>query len=154
MKQVYDNLYVGDVNDADNPKKQEQNNIQYILNLSGSGPERDSAPGYDTVKEKHYIHIPLADDETNPDFIVKTAIELADKLHRKAMEEDESLLIHCSVGASRSVSIAAAIMSLRNHKRVEENISRIKKVRVAANPHPELSSQVNRITAEIFQDGE
>lgn len=150
MDQAYDNLFVGDVNDADNPKKHRQNNIRYILNLSGTTTESDTAPSYDTVKEQNYIHIPIADDGSNSDFMIKTAIETAKKLHEKATEEEASLLIHCSVGSSRSVAITASIMSLENGKRVWENVNRIKRVRPIANPHDDLIAQVNRITSDIY----
>jgi len=152
MDQVYDNLYVGDVNDADNQKKQKTEDIEYILNLSGSGPDRDTAPGYETIKKTNYIHIPIADDGSNPDYLIKTIIETAQDLHRQAIEEDVSLLVHCAMGSSRSVSIAAALLSLRNGKRVRENVGRIKKVRPVANPQPDLLDQVSRITGEIYNE--
>lgn len=150
MKQVYDNLFVGDVNDASNKNKQRKNDIDYILNISGSGPERKTAPDYETIKEKNYIHIPIADDGTNPDFLIKTIIETAQKIHRQAVEEDKSMLVHCAMGSSRSVAIAASLMSLENKKRVRENVNRIKKVRPVANPQPDLLDQVSRITSEIY----
>lgn len=152
MKQVYDNLFVGDVNDADNPRKHEDNDIEYILNLSGSGPGRDSAPSYSIIKEQNYFHIPIEDGGGNPDFLIKTIIETARKIHEQAKEEDSSLLVHCAVGTSRSVSIAASLMSLENQKRVGENVNRIKKVRPSANPEPNLLKQVNRLTAEVNSD--
>lgn len=149
MKQVYDNLFVGDVSDADNQGKQRKNSIDYILNVSGSGPGRDSAPGYETIKETNYFHIPLADDGSNPDFLIKTVIETARKIYRQAQEEDASLLVHCAVGTSRSVSIAASLMSLENEEMLRNNVNRIKKVHPAANPQPDLLDQVSGITAEI-----
>jgi protein-tyrosine phosphatase len=149
MKQVYDNLYIGDVADADNPKKHRQENIEYILNVSGSGPNRDSAPGYETVKNNTYIHIPIADDGTNPDFLIQTVIETAEKLYNQAVEEEKSLIIHCAAGMSRSPAIASALMSLENKRVVRENISRIKKVKSGVSPHDELVSQVSRLTADI-----
>lgn len=152
MKQVYDNLFVGDVNDADNQAKQRKNDIEYILNLSGSGPDRDSAPGYETIKKTNYFHIPIADDGSNPDFLIQEIIETAERLHLQAKEEDSSLLIHCAMGSSRSVAVAAATMSLRNGKRVRENVNRIKKVRPVANPQPDLLKQVSRITSEVYND--
>jgi len=150
MKQVYDNLFVGDVTDADNKNKQRNNDIEYILNLSGSGPGTDTAPGYETIKKTNYFHIPIADDGTNPDFLIKTIIETADRLHNQAKKEEVSMLIHCAMGSSRSVAIAAALMSLGNGKRVEENVNRIKKVRPVANPEPNLLKQVSRITSEVY----
>jgi len=152
MDRVYDNLYVGDVNDADNHRKQRKNDIEYILNLSGSGPEKDSAPGYETIKKTNYFHIHITDNGNNPDFLIKTIIETAEKLHKKAKEEEVSMLVHCSMGSSRSVAIAASLMSLRNKKTVGENVNRIKKVRPVANPQPDLLKQVNRLTSEVYND--
>jgi len=152
MDQVYDNLFVGDVNDADNQKRQKENNIEYILNLSGSGPERDSAPSYEIVKDKTYIHIPLEDGTENSDFLIRHAIETGRKLHEKAMEEDVSLLVHCAVGSSRSVAVAASLMGLENGERVYENVMKIKKVHPIANPVEGLENQLNRITADIYND--
>lgn len=140
MKQVYDNLFVGDANDADNQRKHDNNDIKYVLNLS------DKDPGADTS----CFHIPIADDGSNSDFMIHRVLELAQKIHQKAEEEDVSLLVHCSVGTSRSVAVSASLMSLKNGKRVRENVNRIKKVRSSANPHPELLKQVSRITADIY----
>lgn len=152
MKQVYDNLYIGDVNDADNPKQHRKKDIDYILNVSGSGPERKTAPSHETVKNKEYIHIPLADSGDNTDFLVKQAISTGRALHRQAIEGDKSLLVHCAVGASRSVAVAAALMSLENNRNVRENVSRIKKLVSMANPHDDLLGQVNRLTAELYEE--
>jgi len=148
MKQVYDNLFVGDVNDADNQSRQKEHDIKYILNVSGSG--RDSAPSYEVVKDNNYFHIPIADDGTNPDFLIKTIIETAQTLHEQATEEDVSMLIHCATGSSRSASIAASLMSLENGKRVRENVNRIKKVRPVTNPQLDLLDQVSRLTSDIY----
>jgi len=152
MKQVYDNLFVGDVSDADNDAKQRRNDIEYILNLSGSGPERDSAPGYETIKKTNYFHIPIADDGSNPDFLIKTIVETAEKLHKQAKEEEVSMLVHCAMGSSRSVAVAAALMSLKNNQPLKENVNRIKKVRPVANPQPDLLNQVSKITAKHYGD--
>lgn len=153
MKQVFDNLYVGDVNDADNTKRHEENNIKYILNLSGATTETQSAPSYSTIKQQNYVHIPISDDGKNPDFMIKTILETAKKMHDQAIEENVSMLLHCAVGSSRSVAIAAALMSLENVKVVDENVNRIKQVRPVANPEPNLLKQVSRITADMYNKG-
>lgn len=152
MDQAYDNLFIGDVNDADNPKRHDKKDIEYILNLSGASTETDSAPGYSIVKNQNYIHIPLEDGTGNSEFMLRTAIETARKLHLQAMEEDVSLLVHCAVGSSRSAVITAALMSLENKERVEENVLRLKKVRPIVNPVEGLQRQVNDITAEIYNE--
>lgn len=152
MDQAYENLFVGDVNEADNPKKLEKKDVDYILNLSGASPETKNAPAYEVVRDKGYVHYPISDDGENSDETMQRVIELAQDLHNAATRNDSNLLIHCATGASRSVALTAAVMSLNNGKSVHENVNRIKKVRALANPHPELAKQVNRVTADIYND--
>lgn len=150
MDKVSDNLYVGDVNDADNPKKLSKQSVDYILNVSGTSTEAQTAPSYETVTEKTYVHMPLADDGSNTDFFIKEVINTGKHLMDEAAANGSNLLVHCSVGTSRSIAIAAALMSLENERVVPENVNRIKNVRSSANPHPELQSQVARLTREVF----
>lgn len=149
MDKVIDNLYVGDANDANNPKVLEENNIEYILNLSRA--EAGTEPDQGIIEDKTYFRIPLSDDGNNNDFTIESAIKIGSDLVKLAREEDEAVLLNCSVGLSRSVAIAGALMSLDNVKVVQENINRIKQVRTGANPHPELVKQVSRITREIHE---
>lgn len=149
MKQVYDNLFLGDSKDADNHSKHRENNVQYMLNVAE--PTEESTPGNQLIKDKKmYFNIPLLNGDENPDVTVKTTLETAYDLYQKAVERDEGMLVYCSVSVSRSVAVAAALMSLENSKRVRENVGRIQKVHPAADPEEKLLDQVSRLTVELF----
>lgn len=143
MKQVYDGLFLGDLNDADNANSYEDHDVENILNVAS--PTAESTPSDEIVDEYNYINVPLLDGGSNPDFLIQFVLETAKELH-----EEGPTLIYCSVGVSRSVAVAAAVMSLENGKRVRENINRIRKVHPAVNVEPELAEQVSRITSELY----
>jgi len=142
MDKVSDNLYVGDIKDAESRKRLEDNEIETILNLS----TQSSSPEFRREHDKHYTHIPMRDGEQTDERIT-LIIETAQRLREMT---DNSMLVHCDVGSSRSVSIAASLMSLDNGETVHTNIDRIKTVRAAANPVKELADQVARVTRDIY----
>jgi protein-tyrosine phosphatase len=57
----------------------------------------------------------------------------ADSL-REALDTDEKTLIHCHAGVSRSVSVAAAVLSAQHNQPVKESIEQIQTHRPEANP--------------------
>lgn len=143
MKQINENLYIGDVSAADNSGKTED--ITYMLGVGAQ------TPGNETMLEKNYYNATLKDNGENPDHEIRRTIELADKLYRQAQKEDTALMIHCGSGISRSVVIAASVIALEEVKRVPQITGRLRKVYPAANPHDKLLGQANRITAEIYK---
>jgi len=142
MDKVSDNLYVGDIRDAESRKRLEDNEIETVLNLS----TQSGSPEFRREHDKHYAHIPMRDGEQTDERIT-LIIETAQRLREMT---DNSMLVHCDVGSSRSVSIAASLMSLDNGETVHTNIDRIKTVRAAANPVKELADQVARVTRDIY----
>jgi predicted protein tyrosine phosphatase len=142
MDKVTDDLYVGDIKDAESRKRLEDNNIETILNLS----TQSSSPEFRREHDKLYAHIPMRDGDQSDErirFIIDTASRLREMTN-------ESMLVHCDVGSSRSVVIAASLMSLDNAETLYTNIDRIRTVRAAANPVKILTEKVARITHEVY----
>jgi protein-tyrosine phosphatase len=54
------------------------------------------------------------------------------------MERGETTLVHCSAGASRSVSVAAAALAVHDGVDVREAFARVAAARDEADPHPAL----------------
>jgi len=142
MDKVGEGLYVGDIKDAESRKRLEDNEIETVLNLS----TQSSSPEFRREHDKLYAHIPMRDGEQTDErirFIIHTAAKLREMTSK-------SMLVHCDVGSSRSVAIAASLMSLDNAETVYTNIDRIRTVRAAANPVKILTEQVARITHEVY----
>jgi len=142
MDQVADSLYVGDIKDAESRKRLEDKGIETVLNLS----TQTSSPEFRRQHDKLYAHIPMRDGPQT-DERIELIIETAQRLREMT---DNSMLVHCAVGSSRSVAVAASLMSLDNAETVYTNIDRIRTVRAAANPVKTLTEQVARITRDIF----
>ena len=92
-----------------------------------------------------YSHFNLADGEydeqTNGGECSFEVFEQAADTLRKALTEDENTtLIHCHAGVSRSTSVAAAALSAINNQSFSESIEVIKTERPRANPLPRLKS--------------
>jgi protein-tyrosine phosphatase len=67
-----------------------------------------------------------------------------------ALERGETTLVHCSAGASRSVSVAAAALAVHDGVDVREAFARVGAARDEADPHPAL---VRRAAAFVEREG-
>ncbi len=142
MNQVTEDLYVGDIKDADSTARLEDKNIDTILNVSYQTTNPDFRRNQDT----YYAHHPLQDGEQD-DHQIRLAINTAQEMREHT---ENSMLVHCDVGSNRSVVIAAALMSLENGEPVRSNIDSIKTIRSAANPVKELADQTSRVTRKLY----
>ena len=89
ITQITDRIFIGDCNYTKEDLAEHE--INYVINLCGQ------CTGY----EDRWIH--LADDNTNPDFLVNGAVnELANRL-----SVGYKVLVHCREGRSRSPFIIA-----------------------------------------------
>jgi len=133
MKHVDRDLYIGDTSDADHKG---HDDIDSLLLLT----ENDVTAGDRTA-----VTVPIDDNGENDDELLKLVLLVGQRLR-----ENGTLMVACDLGISRSVAIAATLMSLEEGNQVRKNIYRIKKIHSSTNPHEELVSQLNRIAAEMY----
>jgi len=136
MKHVDEDLYIGDLSDTEYNSRLDSEDIEQVLTLSRECSATD----------RTLVHVPIQDDGTNGDEKLKHVIQIA----RTLRQREGSLLVACGSGLSRSVLIAAALMTLEEGNRVPENVNRIKQVKAAVSPQPDLMKQVNRLAADIY----
>lgn len=67
---------------------------------------------------------------------------------RAAWRRDETVLVHCSAGASGSVSVAAAALAAEEGLTLGEALVRVRGARVEADPHPALVGHARRYLRE------
>jgi predicted protein tyrosine phosphatase len=139
--EVLDDLYVGDMRDGENEGRLERNDITHVVNLG----QKASATFMDPRQNERYVHFQMRDGQDDAHY-VEMILETAARMYENAKRDDGKLLVHCDVGSSRSVVVAAALMSFDNGEDVHSNVEKIKTVRTAANPLPELEDQVARLT--------
>ncbi|WP_135829162.1 dual specificity protein phosphatase family protein [Halorussus halobius] len=58
-----------------------------------------------------------------------------------ALGDDETVLVHCSRGSSRSPAVAAAALAVRRGCSVETALAEVRASRPEADPHPALVSR-------------
>lgn len=126
MDKVTGKLWIGDIVDA--------------RNLSTADMDRVVTVCQDSVESNvgcRYNHFPLADGEpegrSRGRFSYALFREAVDTV-RMALQNGETVLVHCHVGQSRSVAVAAAALSVENDARFPDAVWKVKQVRPMANP--------------------
>lgn len=136
MDEVAPDLYVGTVADAEDGTRLQENGIDSVVSLTHSDPRTDRPV---PVSDCAMMDGPRNDRET-----FREAVE-----HVLAgLERGETVLVHCSRGASRSPSVAAAAAALHEGIGIEEAFELIEERRAAVDPHPALVEQAVEVYRE------
>jgi len=125
MIKIKDGLYIGDIEHG------MRSNADTVISLT---------------KDKHDntdIHLPLTDGENEFRKYIKTI----DKCYDEYIEKDK-VLIHCSVGISRSPAVAATIIAMDEGKTFEKAMVDVRSERIIANPEPALVKLSKRYLGE------
>jgi protein-tyrosine phosphatase len=130
--EVYPGIYVGDWNASLNKEKLEENNIKNILSIVNG-----CAKNYPADFNYELIHV-NDDDWVNISAHFDRAVEFI----KNSLDKKEKILVHCSRGMSRSVSLVIAYMMDVHKMSYEESLSIIKSKRSCANPNPGFETQL------------
>lgn len=126
---IIDNIYVGSAINAASSVIIDEFNFKYVINVT------TDVPNY-FDEDITYVNIPINDN--NNDLID----EYLEKVYRKILEfQNEgkgNILIHCFVGASRSVSVALYYLVKKHDMTVEEALTYIKHRRYLIHPSETL----------------
>uniref|UniRef100_A0A6C0JPW9 Tyrosine specific protein phosphatases domain-containing protein n=1 Tax=viral metagenome TaxID=1070528 RepID=A0A6C0JPW9_9ZZZZ len=139
MSYIISNLFVGDIKDVNNSKFLSKNNIQSVLNVSFEN--------YKSPYAKYYKKISMSD--SNDEKIwpnLKKALEFLDEQTKKK----RNVIVHCSVGMSRSVSIVIGYLIL-NGIPYESALKLLKTRRPISNPNPSFKKQLKELSEKTFQ---
>ncbi len=134
---IIDNIYVGSAINAASSAIMDEFNFKYVINVT------KDVPNYfgDDVK---YVNIPIKDD--NNDMIDSYLQSVYDKILEFQEEDDGNILIHCFVGASRSVSVAIYYLVKKHNMTVEEALVYIKHRRYLIHPSETLLDSIIKST--------
>lgn len=141
MTPIRDELYVGDIQHAARHENYERAGIDTVLSLAHAEPDR---PYPESVRVER---VPLLDGPQNDLADTRRAVET---LHDR-LTADETVFVHCSAGASRSVSVAAAGLALREgtETTVGDALDEIADRHPQSHPHPAIVDQVERAVADL-----
>jgi predicted protein tyrosine phosphatase len=129
MDKVAANLYVGTLADAGDTALLQEHGVDRIVSLTHGDPES----GFPVPVSK----CAMMDGPRNDRETFRTAVE--EILTR--LQQGETILVHCSRGASRSPSVAAAAIALHEEITIEAAFEQVDEQRDEFDAHPALVRQ-------------
>jgi atypical dual specificity phosphatase len=130
MDEVAPRLFVGTADNARDTTMLRDRGVTTVVSLTHQTPAVGAA-------DVTVVDIPMRDGPQNDrDAFTEAVTEL-----RAALERGETVLVHCSAGASRSPAVAATALALQNDQSLEDAFEQIADSRAAVDPHPALIRQ-------------
>jgi protein-tyrosine phosphatase len=126
MTEILPRLYLGNAFNARDYYELNNKDVKLIINCTEEFPNF-----FQDDPTIEYINIPIL-DENNID-ISKYFDTIADKIHNHYNTTQSSILIHCFMGASRSVAIMCAYLIKYNNMTVEDALTYIESLRPLIN---------------------
>jgi len=138
MNRVGTELFIGTGADAADKQQLETHGITTVISLTHEKPDL-SEPAIDIYS------IPLIDGPQNSrDRFTEAVTETV-----TALGGDESVLVHCAAGASRSPTVAATALALVQDIGLEDAIQQVADNRDAVDPHEALLRQAAHVYTEF-----
>lgn len=134
MDEVAPGLFVGTPDDAGDATTLRDRSVTTVVSLTHQTPDVEAA---DVV----VVDVSMRDGPQNDrDAFTKAVTEL-----RTALERGESVLVHCSAGASRSPAVAATALALHDDRPLEDAFEQVADRRAAVDPHPAVVRQAANV---------
>lgn len=133
MSHIIDNIYVGDRYDVTNYNFMKKNNIEAVLNTAFELPRSPFA--------KYYLKLPMSDSD---DELILPNLIIAYSFFQEQKKYGRNVMVHCSVGMSRSVSIVIGYLIL-NGMSFSTALTLLKRRRPIANPNDGFISQLKEL---------
>lgn len=127
MDKIVNNIFLGNYRAAYNYDELNNNNIQYIINIT----DKIECP----FEDKTYLLIPIRDkyscSDKSKDYIISNLIKCFTFIDN-ALAENKGVLIHCKKGHHRSGNIILFYLIYRYHLSYIESLLFIKHIRPGA----------------------
>ncbi|WP_253739218.1 dual specificity protein phosphatase family protein [Halohasta salina] len=138
MDRVAESLFVGTIEDAGTGPLLENHGTETVVSLTHSPPDT-GFPESVSVKQ-----VPLTDGPQNDRAQFNEAVDVL----VSALESGETVLVHCSRGASRSPSVAATALAITQDIGIKEAFEQVAEHREACDPHEALVRQAVAVYQE------
>lgn len=135
MNEVAAGLFVGSVDDAGATERLHERGITTIVSVIRGGPA-GGYPGDVSVETVPMVDGPQNDRDQFDRAVTHVLSERA---------TGESVLVHCSAGASRSPAVAATVLALSDGIGLEAAFTQVMTARSAVDPHEALVKQAARV---------
>lgn len=140
ISKVLDGLYVGGLRDAQNKEELQKHGITHVVAI------HDNAQKFFPDELKYLIL--EASDTPSQDLLL--FMEQTNGFIHKARKEGGKVLVHCLVGASRSVTITIAYVMLVTNLGWRDTLSALRAARSLANPNLGFQTQLSKYEDEML----
>jgi len=138
VDRVTESLFVGTLADASDEGLLAENGVETVVSLTHADPDA-GFPDEVSVIKHHMLDGPQND---------RDRFEGAVEAVRARIESGETVLVHCSRGASRSPSVAAAATALARNIGIETAFERVAENVDTCDPHDALVRQAVTVYRE------
>lgn len=130
---IIDNIYIGDVYDAYDVESFKNQNIYNVIS---------AVTGFENIYDNSINHLCLQLIDNEEQNIIRY-FEISNLFIDNIIKKNQSLLIHCIAGRSRSVTLLIAYLIYKHKYTVEDALSLIKKKRPIIEPNQNFIRQLN-----------
>lgn len=141
---IINGIWVGSDRAARSLGDLHQNRISHILNCA-----REIEPSPAQLQQFRYFHFPL--DDHSSETLLSGQMLQAHQFIREAISQGQGVLIHCAMGISRSVSVAASFLMLEYHLQPDQALRKIQYARRIASPNAGFRRQLNLLQLQQQQ---
>jgi len=138
VDRVAESLFVGTIVDAATRSILRNHGIDTVVSLTHSPPDAGFS------KSVSVTQVPLTDGPQNK----RAQFEAAVDALLSALESGETVLVHCSRGASRSPSVAATALGIVQDIGIKQAFEQVAEHREACDPHEALIWQAVTVYQE------
>lgn len=143
--EIIDGLYISNWDFASDARQLKAFNITAIVNCAASRSRLDTLP-YQVNADTDYLGLPIVDV---PSFDIAQFFDAATDFIQEHRMANRSVLVHCEVGMSRSVTIVAAYLVRYHMMDPAAALRLIKDRRPLALPNVGFIEQLQRWAAEL-----
>ncbi|WP_246986898.1 dual specificity protein phosphatase family protein [Halorientalis marina] len=128
MDEICSGLFVGTTNEAGNEVLLRECGVDRVVSLTHGGPETGFPSGVSIDK------VPMKDGPRNERDRFESAVEEV----LSGLCSSDSVLVHCSRGASRSPAVAATALAIHRGISIDEAFKQVAAHREETDPHDAL----------------
>ena len=140
--EVYDGIYVGDLSSSLNKYALKGNGIKHVLSVLNG-----CAENYPDDFTYNIIHV------NDDDWIdISNHFEECIAFIDKAITRNEKILVHCSRGVSRSVTMVLAYLIVKQGMTYDKALHTVRLKRIMANPNEGFKNQLLKYVKIIEKD--
>jgi atypical dual specificity phosphatase len=138
MHRITERIYIGGIAEASNEHFIKGNEIGAVLALCEDLP--------DSHKGVALVHVPFADTQFATDAEIARAVRALHNMHAKS---ESRILVHCHAGISRSPTVVAIFLALKNGWSFKRALEYVERGRPVAWPNPSFKRRAPRIIKEM-----